>query len=231
MKINVVENTKTVESDILVVNMFENEKTTNDLANQYAIEEDNFKGKFGETYLLPTYGKEPFRKVLVLGFGKKEEFNPNKLREAVAKAIKKSMQMEAKKVAFSLDGVEFDYSEQFTMGALIADYSFDKYKSEKKDNKVHEVYVQANSELVKKAEIIAAAMSFARNLSNEPAQFATPSELAAIACDLGLETKIYDKEECEKTGVCQRCGKPCHCHDKENSKGVLRIQRRNDVRS
>jgi len=201
MKINVVENTKTIESDILVVNMFEGEKTSNDLANQYAIDEDGFKGKFGETYLLPTYGKDPYRKVLVLGLGKKEEFNPNKLREAVAKAIKKAMQMEAKKVAFSLDGIEFDYSEQFTMGALIADYSFDKYKTDKKDNKVKEVYVQANSEAVKKAEIIAAAMSFARNLSNEPAQFATPTELAAIACDLGLETKIYDREECEKMGM------------------------------
>ena len=202
MEIKVVNNTKTIASDILVVNLFEGEKTTSDLANQYAIEEDNFKGKCGETYLLPTYGKEPYRKVLVLGLGKKEEFNPNKLREAVAKAVKKAMQMEAKKVAFSFDGIEFDYSEQFTMGALIADYKFDKYKSEKKENKnIEEVYIQADSEAVKKAEIVAAAMRFARNLSNEPAQFATPTELAAIACDLGLETKIYNREECEKMGM------------------------------
>ncbi len=41
-------------------------------------------------------------------------------------------------------------------------------------------------------------MTFTRNLANEPAQFATPAELASIACDLGLETKIYDKDECEK---------------------------------
>ena len=202
MEIKVVENTKSIETDILAVNMFEGGKTSNDLANQYAVEEDKFKGKFGETYLLPTYGKEPYRKVLVLGLGKKEEFNPNKLREAVAKAIKKCMQMEAKKVAFSFDGIDFDYSEQFTMGALIADYKFDKYKSEKGvNNRIEEVFVQANPEIVKKAEIVAAAMSFARNLSNEPAQFATPSELAAIAKDLGLETKIYDREECEKMGM------------------------------
>ena len=94
------------------------------------------KGKFGETYLLPTYGKEIYRKVLVLGLGKKSEFNPNKMREAIAKAVKKAMQMEAKKLAFSLDGIEFDYSEQFTMGAFIGDYAFDKYKSEKKENEL-----------------------------------------------------------------------------------------------
>lgn len=201
MEIRVVDNAKAIESDILVVSKFEDENTTSELANKYAVEQDNFKGKFGETYLLPTYGQEIYKKVLVLGLGKKSEFCSNKMREAVAKAIKKAMQMEAKTVAFSLDGIEFDYSEQFAMGALIADYSFDKYKTEKKDNKVKEVYVQANADNVKKAEKIASAMAFTRNLANEPAQFATPTELANIACDLGLETKIYDREECEKMGM------------------------------
>ena len=201
MEIKVVDNPAQVEADIIVVNQFEGEKTTNDLANKYAVEEDNFKGKFGETYLLPTYGQFPYRKVLVIGFGKKEEFCPNKLREAAAKAIKKAMQMEAKKVAFSLSGIDFDYSEQLTIGAYIADYKFDKYKSEKKDKHIQEVYINANPDLVKRAEKFASAMSFARNLANEPAQFATPDELANIAQDFGLETKIYDKDECEKLGM------------------------------
>ena len=201
MEIKVVDNAKNIEVDVLVVSMFEDEKTTSELANTYAIEQDGFKGKFGETYLLQTYGKEVYRKVLVLGLGNKEEFNPNKMREVIAKAIKKCQQVEAKKVSFSLDGIEFDYSEQFAMGTYIADYVFDKYKSEKKDNKVQEVFVQANADLIKKAEIISSAMAFTRNLANEPAQFATPTELASIACDLGLETKIYDKEECEKMGM------------------------------
>lgn len=89
MEIKVVQDAKSIEADILVVNKFEDENTSNELANKYAVEQDNFKGKFGETYLLPTYGKEIYRKVLVLGLGKKSEFNPNKMREAVAKAIKK----------------------------------------------------------------------------------------------------------------------------------------------
>ena len=100
-----------------------------------------------------------------------------------------------------VDGIEFDYSEQVAMGILIADYSFDKYKSEKKDNHVKEIFIEANSRGIAKAEKVAAAMNFARNLANEPAQFATPSELASIACDFGLETKIYDKKECEQMGM------------------------------
>jgi leucyl aminopeptidase len=201
MEIRVVENSKSIECDLLVVNKFEESNTTNAIANTYAVRQDNFEGKLGETYLLHTYGQEPARKILIIGFGKKEKFNPNKLREVVAKSIKKAMQIEAKTVAFDFDGVEFDYSEQFAMGALIADYTFDKYKTEKKDKHVQTVYVEANEGLIRKAEKIASAMAFARNLANEPAQFATPSELASIACDLGLETKIYNREECEKMGM------------------------------
>ena len=201
MDIRVVNNTQDIECDILVVNKFENENTTSDIANKYAVEQDKFEGKFGETYLLPTYGQEKYRKVLVIGFGKKEEFNPNKLREAIAKSVKKAMSVEAKTVAFKLNGVEFDYSEQFTFGVRIADYKFDKYKSEKKDNKIKEVFVEANEEIVRRSEKISDAMNFTRNIANEPAQFATPTELASIACDLGLDTKIYDKEECEKMGM------------------------------
>ena len=201
MEIKVIENTQNQACDVLVVNKFENENTTIDIANKYAIEEDNFKGKLGETYLLPTYGQEIFKKVLVIGFGKKEEFNENKLREAVIKATKKAMSIEAKTVAFKLNGVEFDYSEQFTFGVKIADYKFDKYKSEKKDKKIEIIYIEACEPTVRKAEKILDAMAFARNLANEPAQFATPTELASIACDLGLETIIYDKDECEKMGM------------------------------
>ena len=201
MEIRVIENTQNQEVDVLVVNKFENENTTSEIANKYAVEEDKFEGKFGETYILPTYGQEKHRKIIVIGFGKKEEFNPNKLREAVAKAVKKAMTIEAKTVAFKLNGVEFDYSEQFTMGVKIADYKFDKYKSEKKDKGINVVYVEANEQIVRKAEKIADAMAFTRNLANEPAQFATPTELASIACDLGLETKIYEKDECEKMGM------------------------------
>ena len=54
MEIRVIENTLNQECDVLVVNMFEGEKTTSELANKYALEEDKFEGKFGSTYLLPT---------------------------------------------------------------------------------------------------------------------------------------------------------------------------------
>lgn len=200
MEIKVISDLQNQECDILVVNLFEGEKTTQELANKYAIEEDKFEGKFGKTYLLPTYGGQKAKKILVVGFGKKEEFDPDKLRQATGKAIKKAIQMEAKTVAFEYTGVDFCYGEQFTYGVQIADYTFDKYKTEK-DKHVETVYVNANEEAIRRAEKITKAMKVSRDLANEPAQYATPSKLAEIAQSLGLETKIYEKEDCEKMGM------------------------------
>ncbi len=200
MEIKVVSDLQGQECDILVVNQFEGEKTTQELANKYAIEEDKFEGKFGQTYLLPTYGKQKARKILVIGFGKKAEFTPDKLRIATEKALKKAIQMKAKSVAYEYTGVDFDYAEQFTYGVGIANYSFDKYKT-KKDDKVETVYVNADEKELRRAEIITKAMKFTRDLANEPAAYATPTKLAEIAQTFGLETKIYDRDECEKMGM------------------------------
>ena len=200
MEIKIISDLQNQECDILVVNQFEGEKTTQQLANKYAIEEDNFEGKFGQTYLLPTYGQQKARKILVIGFGKKEEFNPDKLRQATGKAIKKAAQMEAKTVAFEYTGLDFNWAEQFTYGVGIADYTFDKYKT-KKDKHVETVYVNADEDAIRFAEKIIAAMKVSRDLANEPAQYATPTKLAEIAKDLKLDTKIYDKKDCEKMGM------------------------------
>ena len=200
MKICIEGNIKDKECDILVVNQFQGEKTSQEIANKYAIEEDHFEGKFGQTYILPTYGKQPARKILVIGMGKKEEFNQDKFRIAIYKSIKKSMQMEAKRVAFEISGVNFDWAEQFAYGCHIADYTFDKYKT-KKDKKVEEVYVNCTEALLRKAELVCEGMKLARDLANEPAAYATPSKLAEIAQSFALETKIYEKEDCEKMGM------------------------------
>ena len=53
-------------------------------------------------------------------------------------------------------------------------------------------------ELVEKKERICRAMKVARDIANEPASFATPSKLVEIAESFELDTKIYDKEECEE---------------------------------
>ena len=162
--------------------------------------QDNFEGKFGTTYLLPTLGKSPARKVLVVGLGKENQLNNNKIREAIVKAVKKAIQMKAKSIAVDFSGINFEYADMVSEGAMIADYAFDKYKTEKKHH-IETLYLNLDKARVEKGQKRAEAMEFTRNLANEPAEYATPAKLAEVAKSLGLDTKIYDRKECEKMGM------------------------------
>lgn len=201
MEIKVTQDVKSLPCEVLVINKFEDENTSIDLVNKYVVDKDKFEGKLGETYLIHTLGQLPQDKVLVVGFGKKEEFNAEKMREAVAKAVKKLQQIKAKKACFDFD-VNADYGKSAAIGALIADYGFDKYKSEKKDRVDEITFAKFSENDVKEGIIFGEAMKFTRDLANEPAQNATPTRLAEVAKNIdGIETKIYEKNECERMGM------------------------------
>lgn len=201
MEIKVLDSVKDVSCEVLVINKFEGEKTSQELANTYAVEKDGFEGKFGQTYLLHTLGKSSADKILIVGFGKKEDFDANKMRLAVSKAVKKLQQIYAKNACFDFD-VNCDYGKSAAIGAMIADYAFDKYKTEKAARVSEITFAKFSEKDVKEGIVFGDAMKFARDLANEPAEFATPSKLAEIASNLdGITAKIYDKEEIERMGM------------------------------
>jgi len=192
---------KNVSAEVLVINKYENEETTEELVNTYVVKKDNFEGKLGNTYLIHTLDKHSYAKILVVGFGKREDFNHNKMREAVAKAIKKLNQIKAKSAIFDFD-VNCDYGKSAALGAMIADYSYDKYKSEKTHH-LDKIYFTKFSESdIQEGIIFGEAMKFTRDLANTPAQIATPEKLAEIAQGFeGIETRIYNKEEIQRMGM------------------------------
>ena len=152
MKLTISENLREQKCDVLVINMFEGEKTSQELANKYALDEDNFKGKFKNTYLLQTYDKIPARKILVIGMGKKDEMSLDRAREIGAKVTNKIKSIHAKTVAIDFDEME-DYIGAVAEGLLIGDYKFDKYKSDKKEEKEVEVFLNIEEADLQYAEI------------------------------------------------------------------------------
>ena len=201
MEIKMSNDVKNLSVDALVISLFEGERTSQEIANTYAIDEDKFEGKIGETYLLQTYGQIPARKILVVGCGKRDEFCKNTVREVVYKAVKKLQQMHVKSAAFDFD-LKDDDGMFAVIGANLADYYFDKYKS-KKETRVDEItFANVTVEGIKTGLAFSDAMKFTRDLANEPAAYATPSRLAEIAKSLeGIETKIYDKKDVKKMGM------------------------------
>lgn len=223
MEIKVLnEELKAQACDVLVVGLWEKTETLSgviasvdealgELITNFVLKKDKFEGKFSTTYLLQTYGKIPANKVLIIGLGEKEKFTLNKMREISAKVIKKVLNIKAKKICIDLGKLQFDASlsgQIVAEGALIGEYSFDKYKSKKEDaTKIEEfILVEKDSEKFAKLKIgvekggkIADAMTFARDLANEPAQYVTPAKLAEVAKKIeGVKTKIYEKDDIEK---------------------------------
>lgn len=218
---------KTQKCDLLVLGLFEKTKTLSGvislvdkalggIVSKFVIQKDKFSAKSKETYLLQTYDKIPARKVLIVGLGDKKNLTADTVREIGAKIVAKAQSIKAKKICIDLGELNID-SEQsgyaFALGAIIGEYSFDKYKSEKNKDKIEELILveknKAKFEKLKKGADkgikIAQAMNFARNLSNEPAQEVTPSKLAEVAKEINekkdtkkLSVKIYEKEEIEK---------------------------------
>jgi len=218
--------------DVLVVNLFEGvkvpeggtgvvNKAIENLISSYVIEKEKFKGKLNEIYVLPTYGKIPADKVLIVGLGKVEEFNLNKIREVSAKVIKKVKSLKAKKVCSILHGAgiaglaAFDCAQMIAEGSIIGDYEFKKYKTKKDDdeNNKNEIELLEIVEIdsskledieqgLKKGKVIGDSLNFARNLVNEPPAVTTPSKLAEVATSIeGIECKIFEKEEIEKMNM------------------------------
>ena len=201
MNIKVSNDVKSAPVEVLVIGQFEGEKTSIELVNTYVVGKDHFNGKFGHTYLMHTLDKLPADKILVVGLGKKEEFDHNKMREAVAKAVKKLQQIKAKQAAFDFE-VSPSYGKDAAIGAMIADYAYDEYKSEKAHHLEEITFAKFSENDVKEGIVFGEAMKFTRNLANTPAQIATPQKLAQIASDLeGIDTKVYDKDAIQRMGM------------------------------
>ncbi|MBR6722982.1 leucyl aminopeptidase [bacterium] len=198
MEIKIVENTRDVECDVLIVNKFEDELTSNPLVNKYA--PDTFKGKPGESFVIHTRGELPSTYVLAVGFGTEQNLDNNIIRENIAKAVKKCAELKAKTIALDID-TNFAFGVQSVIGAEIANYHFDKYKT-KKEHRISEMYISKVSNDVVLAQYVAEGMKLARNLANEPAAFATPSKLAEIAQSFeGVGTTIYEEEQIREMGM------------------------------
>lgn len=217
-----------IKCNILLTGIFEDDKTLNagqalldkelkGIISNYLIKKEEFSAKFMETYMLPTYKKMEIDKVLVVGLGKKSEFNLNKVRELFSKIYSTIDKLSKNKVvACELLGVEtkkftpFECAKAATEGFLLGEYSFNKYKSNKSESKIANLEIITSDENEKKeveraiaiAKILSGAQNFTRNLVNEPAAVTTPSKLAKIAKEIAskydkVQCKIYNKAEIE----------------------------------
>jgi leucyl aminopeptidase len=167
------------------------------------------KSGFKKLALLRPDGFPP---VLVVGLGKSEEFEPERLRVAAAVAAKEAGRLEAGSIAWALpEGPDPEVvADAVVTGTILASYRFDRFKSEDSDAaRLETLTLLAPAEAADAAErarVAAEAQNRARDLQSTPANFATPTDLAARAEEIAagsdaLGVEILGRAELEEKGM------------------------------
>ena len=226
MNINVkVGNFRTEAVDAVVFGIFEGE-TCLDGAPQLAdaamngaitelFESGDFKGELKQTSLLYTRGAIAPPRIGLVGLGKLDAFNLEKARQAAGKIAQSIRDLGAKTFAIPLPSdTPNEMIQAVVEGSLLGLYAFNLHITQNLDKiKALEaitfiVEAEAAISEAKRAieigETIAKATILARDLSNQPSNYMTPTMLAAkaqtIADTTGLKCEIFELAELKKKG-------------------------------
>jgi leucyl aminopeptidase len=218
------------EVDALIVNLFEGVAQPGgatgavdkalDGAISHLIAAGEIKGKTGELTLVHSLGRIPAKRVVVAGLGKQAQFNVDSIRRVSAEACRFARSKAARKVATivhggGVGGIEPEKAAQaITEGAILGLYRFRKHISKEPENGDLQELVIVERDEAKRGQlekgcdvgqVIAEAVTFARDMINEPANFMTPSVMADIARNLagecGLELTVLERVQMQELGM------------------------------
>lgn len=153
-------------------------------------------------------------RLLLIGAGRKEQFDAERLRRVVGFAVREIMGHNVGTLAvFAGDAVApHDAVSAATEGAYLGLFDMGIHKSGAKPTKLESLNIagvgSSSDELeraIQKATLMAQATNFARSLVIEPANYVTPKVLAAhaqaLSRDGNLEVEIFDDEQMEQMGM------------------------------
>ena len=153
--------------------------------------------------------------VLLVGVGDKAELTPNVLRRVLGRAAATLGRFGTAATTFpqAVGGRDLAAAAQATVeGIVLGAYRFDRYKATKADKALTRVTVlgsargdaKAARDAVKRGQVVAEAVCWARDLVNTPAGDMPPAEIAReaqkMARAVGLRCKVWGKPELEKGG-------------------------------
>lgn len=208
---------KTIELtdvDGMVIPQFE-EDLSNCEEIQMLAKNKSFLGKEGEVFYFTKTEKE-FKYLILVGLGKKDNYNSDKMRMAIAKGAKKAKELKIKNL-----GVKFIQEGSVCFGSTIkaiaeglklSTYSFNKYKSDKKEFDINVSITGVPEDKLPKVKLrlqegltVVDGMILARDLVNEPSNIMYPEVLAdnvvKIGKDSGFEVEILDEKAIDELGM------------------------------
>ncbi|HKS40195.1 MAG TPA: leucyl aminopeptidase [Blastocatellia bacterium] len=215
-----------VETDALVITIYEGERASEGALNELdertggmvseMLGTDEMRGKQGDMVYIYRPGNIRARRLLLVGAGKREEFSFDAVRRMAGSAARFLRSKGARSMAI-LRRSQLDLgksAQAATEGALIGLFEPDMYKTENKEERRIDELLLLSAESgsedelargVERGRIIAEAVNMARELSNEPSNTLTPSELAERAKEtanrFGLDIDVLDEARMKELGM------------------------------
>jgi len=199
-----------VDADLLAVGLCEGEQLPDELAS--APGAGDAKSGFKKMAML--HPERPAR-VLVVGLGKREELDAERVRVAAATAAKEAAKLGATSIAWLLPGSEDDaaLAEGLVTGTILGAYRFDRFKSVDPDepappalDSLTLLAPESTAAAVEAARVCSLAQNRARDLQGLPSNVATPSFLAERADEIAaahdaLSVEVLGREEITAKGM------------------------------
>ena len=204
--------------DLLVVGIAEGEtELSGDLvtldeklggAISESIADEEFEGKAGSSVVSRVGGKNPVRKIALVGLGKPENLKLDSWRNAAAAIAR--LAKKDKTLGISLpkgSASASDTAQAITEAIILALHEDNRFKSEPESKEpkletIELIGLSGQDEAISKGLTIADGVILARELVNAPANEVTPVTMAEIAQqlakDYGLEIEILEQSDCEK---------------------------------
>ena len=186
-------------------------------AVQAVLTSGEFKAGANETLVLHAPAGLAAKRLLLVGLGKAGKLSMHALRSAAGTAVRAAKPRGLREVAFALPEhaslPAFQAARAIAEGALLADFDFDTYRSDRKDQGVYSfklaVPAAADFGVVQagfaEGEIVAEAQNFARVQVNEPGNVLTPTVLgqraAQMAESIGLKWEVHSTEKLHELGM------------------------------
>jgi leucyl aminopeptidase len=196
-------------AELIAVGLLEGEDLLPEVAGRAGAAQA--RNGFKKTSLLHSDEAPP---VLVIGLGRREEIDPERLRVVAALAAKEAERLEAASIAWAPPEAENPAAaaEALVVGTILGAYRFDCFKGAGEDERptrVESLTLLAPPKLAGAAEaarICAEAQNRARDLQSTPANVATPSHLAARAEEIAaafpaVSAEALDRAQIEAKGM------------------------------
>jgi leucyl aminopeptidase len=148
---------------------------------------------------------------LVIGLGRRDEIEPERLRVAAATAAKQAVALEARSLAWVPPEPGDAAAEALVTGTILASWRFERFRTpgEEEPPRLESLNLLAPEEVAPAAEaarVCAEAQNRARDLQSTPANVATPSFLATRAEEIAatfesVSVEVLGRAEIEAMGM------------------------------